>query len=132
MATDFDELVKAYTEDPKESNDVRHAQVDKYKPVPGSLSLFNPFNIFRYSRYGMNPGKYGIGLHSDSTQLDSGDSSSLGGVSTTAVVETGAGGVDIGAGTGAKLEAITNSYKKITNFRKLYIEIFNDIFKCRT
>jgi hypothetical protein len=122
IGTDFDELVKAYTEDPKDSNEARYAQVDKYKPVPGSLSLFNPFNIFRYSRYGMNPGKYGIGLHSDSTQLDSGDSSSLAGVNTTAVAGTGAGGVDIGAGTSAKLQAITDSYKKITNFRKLYIE----------
>lgn len=43
----------------------RSAQVEKYGPVPGALSMFNPFNIFRYSKYGLNPNQYRSKLHFD-------------------------------------------------------------------
>jgi hypothetical protein len=58
------------------------AQVEKYGPVPGALSMFNPFNIFRYSKYGLNPNQYRANLHFDagSGGLSQGDTAALMGV----------------------------------------------------
>jgi hypothetical protein len=121
MSAEFQQLVQEYTTKPEKA-DTRHAQVDKYGPVPGSISLFNPFNIFRYSRYGMNPGEYRQDLHSDRTSPSSADAAALAGVSTAVSAATGAGGVDPSVATSQNSEAINNSYKKIKDFRKEYIE----------
>ena len=63
-----------------ESN--KSAQVEKYGPVPGALSMFNPFNVFRYSKYGLNPNQYRSNLHFDagSGGLSEQDSAALMGV----------------------------------------------------
>ena len=60
----------------------KSAQVEKYGPVPGALSMFNPFNIFRYSKYGLNPNQYRSDLHFDagSGGLSEQDSAALMGV----------------------------------------------------
>lgn len=121
MSAEFQQLVREYTTKP-EKDDTRHAQVDKYGPVPGSISLFNPFNIFRYSRYGMNPGEYKLDLHSDRTKPSSADAAALAGVSTAVSAATGAGGIDPSLATSQTLGAINNSYQKIKDFRKEYIE----------
>jgi len=122
MSDEFNDLVQQYTEKPKNPEENRHAQVDKYGPVPGSISLFNPFNIFRYSRYGLNKNEYRLDLHSDKTAITFEDSANLAGVNRTLVNVTGAGGVNPALEAGDKTADIANSYKAITNFRKLYIE----------
>ena len=49
MAQDeFDILKSQYSEN--KGDNLRPALVDKFCPVPGARSIFNPFNIFRYSR----------------------------------------------------------------------------------
>ena len=60
----------------------KSAQVEKYGPVPGALSMFNPFNIFRYSKYGLNPNQYRSKLHFDagSGDLSGNDAAALMGV----------------------------------------------------
>jgi hypothetical protein len=58
------------------------AAVEKYGPVPGAISMFNPFNIFRYSKYGLNPNQYRSKLHFDagSGDLSGNDAAALMGV----------------------------------------------------
>jgi hypothetical protein len=56
--TDFEEFQKDY-----DNYDL--AKVDKFIPVPGVWSIFNPFNIFRYSKYGLNAVQYIKDLHYD-------------------------------------------------------------------
>ena len=50
--------------------------------VPGAPSLFNPFNIFRYSKFGLNPNQYRANLHFDtgSSNMDSSDVLALNGI----------------------------------------------------
>ena len=60
----------------------KSAQIEKYGPVPGALSMFNPFNIFRYSKYGLNPNQYRSKLHFDdgAGNLSGSDAAALMGV----------------------------------------------------
>lgn len=59
------------------------AIVDKVGPVPGSTSLFNPFKIFRYSKFGPTKDAYNVGLHFDTpnSNLSQNDRSGLAGTS---------------------------------------------------
>lgn len=62
----FDLISKAYTEDAT-------AQIDKVNAaIPGGNSLFNPFNIFRYSKFGLskNSSGYQLKYHRDGTSND--------------------------------------------------------------
>lgn len=62
MPDQFDLLAEDFAE--KEAA----AQVDGYNAqVPGSFSMFNPFNIFRYSAFGLTPG-YRRELHIDGSK----------------------------------------------------------------
>jgi len=56
----FQLLAKDFTQATETS-----ALVEKVGPVPGASSMFNPFNIFRYSRYGLNQNDYRANLHFD-------------------------------------------------------------------
>lgn len=57
-ASDFEAFQKDY-------DNFDLAKVDKFIPVPGVWSIFNPFNIFRYSKYGLNAVDYIKDLHYD-------------------------------------------------------------------
>lgn len=70
----FQLLAKQYTEE-------TDAHVPKVGKVPGATSMFNPFNIFRYSKYGLNPNQYRANLHFDTGgSLNAADSAALAGV----------------------------------------------------
>ena len=56
----FQLLAKEFTQ-ATETN----ALVEKVGPVPGASSMFNPFNLFRYSKYGLNQNDYRANLHFD-------------------------------------------------------------------
>lgn len=80
MADNIDLQFNLLAQEFGESN--KSAQVEKYGPVPGALSMFNPFNVFRYSKYGLNPNQYRSDLHFDagSGGLSEQDSAALMGV----------------------------------------------------
>ena len=56
----FQLLAKEFTQATETS-----ALVEKVGPVPGASSMFNPFNLFRYSKYGLNQNDYRANLHFD-------------------------------------------------------------------
>jgi hypothetical protein len=63
-ASQFESIKSAYTE-------TSDAFVDTDVPkVPGTRSIFNPWKIFRYSRFGMNVDEYKYELHLDSALSD--------------------------------------------------------------
>lgn len=49
----------------KEFSEQSSALVEKVGPVPGAPSMFNPFHVFRYSKFGLNPNDYRSKLHFD-------------------------------------------------------------------
>ena len=112
MALDeFDILKSQYSEN--KGDNLRPALVDKFGPVPGARSIFNPFNIFRYSRFGLNPGDYKIELHSDRTEITNQLGISLAGVSSTNVSIANAGGADPLTEGADRLQRITDSFAKL-------------------
>ena len=57
------------------------AIVDKHEPVPGSNSLFNPFKIFKYSKFGLSD--YNLDLHFDTpnSSMNQNDRAAMAGLS---------------------------------------------------
>jgi len=57
------------------------AIVDKHEPVPGSQSLFNPFKIFKYSKFGLSD--YNLDLHFDTpnSSMNQNDRAAMSGLS---------------------------------------------------
>ena len=68
----FDLIRSAYA---IEEDDQPNASVDKFGPVPGVRSIFNPFNVFRYHKFGTT-GTYAKDLHFDSP-IDPGRSTNM-------------------------------------------------------
>ena len=65
---DFKSIAKLFIDN--DPDDPTVAGVDGYPAaIPGSRSIFNPFHIFRYSKFGLNPNDYKIKLHSDNNPV---------------------------------------------------------------
>ena len=56
------------------------ALVDKQGKVPGSLSLFNPFKVFRYSKFDPTGESYNLDLHFDTPNSSLSQNSILGAI----------------------------------------------------
>lgn len=59
----FDSIKEAYIEETS-------AAVDKVGAVPGARSIFNPWKVFRYSKFGQNQNEYKYDFHLDSSMND--------------------------------------------------------------
>lgn len=121
MASEFEQLAREYTTKPSGGSTLPAAMVDGYGPVPGSRSLFNPFNIFRYSRYGLNAQDYKIELHRDSSAIGADLQPALAGVSSADVFDTNKSGVDSMLDASDKLNDVAKTYKAL-DIRRDFIE----------
>ncbi len=111
---DFKSISKLFIDDPDQST---FAAVDGYAAaVPGARSLFNPFNIFRYSKFGLNPNNYKIELHSDFNPITDANAAEYGGSSDEVLYTAGntnTGGPDAGINAANQLNNIVQGFKKI-------------------
>lgn len=115
---DFKSISKLFISNSKSPDDPNmFAAVDGYaSAVPGARSLFNPFNIFRYSKFGLNPNNYKIELHSDFNPITDANAAEYGGSSDEVlytVGNTNTGGPDAGINAANQLNNIVQGFKKI-------------------
>jgi hypothetical protein len=84
----INESVESFQALVNDYSNVEYAQVDKFFfPVPGTWSIFNPFKVFRYSKFGLNAVEYLKELHYDAPIGNADQSAAALGLNFTSITD---------------------------------------------